>query len=248
LKQLAFAGLLLVCAAAGQTDADLDRVRAAEKVYFRDIHEFPMDVSVTTVVTDPKGISKQVAQGWVGFIFRGYNPATETSTFYTESSVFKIKLRGQSMTGHNVVLHSGAVFRSKPAEGDRVEVQKLPDPGNPWLVTSEAKSCPPFDVWPNSLLPKYFCGVNKFWLAPGEGNDLIFQHYRLESKSLPAEVKLPYLGVVQLTAFTADEEFQQARLPGDAKPFLIPLQVVSTFVTNKGHIGITNLYTPRAKK
>jgi hypothetical protein len=47
------ASLLIVCAAAAaQTDAHFDRVQAAAKLYFRDIRELPMDVTVTTVVTD----------------------------------------------------------------------------------------------------------------------------------------------------------------------------------------------------
>ena len=66
-------GTVFCCAVAASqtgpsTDVSLDRLSKAAKVYFRDTAELPMNIAVTTVVTDAAGKLKRQSQGSVDFL------------------------------------------------------------------------------------------------------------------------------------------------------------------------------------
>jgi hypothetical protein len=50
---------------------------------------------------------------------------------------------------------------------------------------------------------------------------------------------------VQVLAFHAEVEFQDVVLPGDSKPYLWPLEAVTSVTTNKGKVTISNRYSPK---
>ena len=74
--KLPIAGIvfLVVIATAQETSSSnitLEQVNAAAKIYFRDIDELPMKVTVTRTDSDQSGKLKKRSRGSVDFLFHG---------------------------------------------------------------------------------------------------------------------------------------------------------------------------------
>lgn len=153
---------LLLCASCPQVRAadvpevKIDRIVALAKTYFRDSAEIPMDIAVTTIVTDKSGKPRQRAQSSVRMVFNGYNQQSGRLSLHANSGWFNTGALRDSMSGSMAAfvaaLFSGAESRS----GLRSKM------GSPATVSAwPANSCnpPPGDVfhlradfdWPVSL-------------------------------------------------------------------------------------------------
>src|SRR5437016_6384489 len=245
-------GTVFCCAVAASqtgpsTDVSLDRLSKAAKVYFRDTAELPMNIAVTTVVTDAAGKLKRQSQGSVDFLFHGYNPRSDKGTFTVSAGIFKRGAMKESMGGNNAVVFAGLMLRDGLQATPSPEILQPAGAGQPFIVRLNATQCQAFKLKESSLFPGNYCGRWEYRLTES-GNDLRFEHFSFDSAGLPTQAKIAYLGDVQVLGFHFDEDFQQAFLPGDAKPFLLPTQVVTTITTDRGTVTITNQYAPRDEK
>lgn len=239
--------------AAGQTSAGkpaaaaLDQVAAAAKTYFRDTAELPMSIAVTMVVTDASGKLKRRSHGSVDFIFHGYNPRSDKGTFTISAGIFQRGTMKESMGGNNAVLFAGLMLRDALHATPSPEILQPAGAGQPLIVRFNGVQCQPFKLKESSLFPGNYCGRWEYYLTES-GNDLRFERFSFDSAGLPTQAKVAYLGDVQVLGFHFDEDFQQALLPGDAKPFLLPKKVVTAITTDKGTITITNQYAPKSDR
>jgi hypothetical protein len=242
---------LLFCwlAASSQTDSThggdlrLDRIQAAAKAYLRDVGEFPMTAAVAVVVTDTSGRPKERSEGSVRFVFHGYNARAETGVFtlYLGKRENKVIKEG-AMTGGDAVLLVGLKLR-KAADG-AVAIEQPAQAGQPLLVGIREPLCPEFGRSEGRRDIRNFCGRSEYRLMPEGTDGLRLQHFNLDSTNLPAKADTAALGTVQVLTYHVDEDFEEALLPGDPKPFLVPKRNVTTIGTNKGKIVVTNQYAP----
>ncbi|SPE42032.1 exported hypothetical protein [Candidatus Sulfopaludibacter sp. SbA3] len=239
---LALLSSLLCCHGA---DVSLDRVTALAKTYFRDSAEVPMSVVVTTVVTDGAGKVKHQGQSTVRMVFHGYNQASGKWSFRGNSGWFNTGALRDSISGEFAAFYAAGFLLPPKKPAQNIEIQQPSEPGKPVLVVMKDGACPELQLMPRWMFPKVFCGSGQFSLAVDAGDDLTFQHFNFDSAGRPSAAKVPYLGDVQLTGFHAAVDFQKEFLPGDKSPYLWTKETVSTIVTNKGKVTITNQYSPR---
>ena len=95
----------------------MEQVTALAKTYFRDSAEIPMDVAVTTTVTDKAGRPKQKAQGTVHMIFSGYNQQADRFTVHANSGIFSYGALRDSMTGNMAVFVAAIFLAPGPGKG-----------------------------------------------------------------------------------------------------------------------------------
>jgi hypothetical protein len=221
---------------------------ALAKKYFRDSAELPMNVDVTTVITDAKGKTKRRTHSTVLFVFKGYNQEAGKFTFYGRSGWFNTAALRDSLTGHFSAYLAATYLAPKKGEPHRLEIHQPSHSGEPFLVTAHDSPCSDLVLHERFLFPKQACGSAEFRLRPDSTDFAVFQHFSLDLGHVPARSKVPYLGDVQITSFQAEEDFQKAFLPGDPQPFLLPEKVVTTIATDRGQIVITNLYAPKVQK
>jgi hypothetical protein len=227
---------------------DAGRVTALAKMYFRDSAELPMDVAVTTVVTDARGKLKRRSQSSVRFVFRGYNQEAGKFSFRSNSGWFNTRALRESLSGDLAVF--AAAMRLAPAKdwSPHLEIQQPAQPGEPFLVSAKDGECPEFKLLRNWVFPEKLCISAQFRLAGDPANDLVFQHFSFDVTNLPATAKVADFGDVQVLSFHSEGDFQKASLPGEAQPYLLPKQVVTSVATSKGKMVITNQYAPRIQK
>ena len=249
-KVVAAVFVLTVILAAGQDHAPagitLDQVTAAAKIYFRDIDELPMTVAVTKAILDQSGKLKKQSRGSVEFLFHGYNPVARKGTASTNYGFFKKGVMKESVPGSAVVLVTGVFLKKELARDPPPQREQPAGPGQPLKLRFSFTTCSPFEFNEGFLVPRNFCGSSEYQLVRVEGkDDLLLQHYSFDSTALPAEADIEYFGKVKILGYHVDEDFQQAFLPNDPKPFLMPRQIVTTISTDKGKIILTNEYVPK---
>jgi hypothetical protein len=241
---------LVLCGIAGYAqELTLDRVMVLAKKYFRDSAELPMDVAVTTVVTNAKGKQKRNSHSTVLLVFKGYNQETGRFSFQGRSGWFNTGALRDSLSGDFAAFIAATYLAPKKDEPPphHLEIRQPANPGEPYLITGHESECPKFELIERRLFPKHTCGSVEFRLIREGSDDLMFQHFSLDNGGLPAPAKTAYLGDVQVTSFHFGVDFQKSFLPGDPVPFLLPKQTVTTIATDQGKIVITNLYTPRVR-
>ncbi len=229
----------LFCHCAAGADLTPEGVVALAKIYFRDSAEVPMRVSVNTVVADKSGKVKERHQSAVTMIFHGYNLQTGHFSLRSNSGWFNTGALRDSLGG-DLAAFISAAYLMPSKEGDR-KVEISPDKP---LVTVHDANCPALELSPRWLFPKVTCGTAQFSLAPA-GDGWEFRQFEFASSGRSAPAKIKYLGAVQLTAFHATVDFQANFLPGAPKPFLWPKTVVTTLITDKGNISVTNHYSAK---
>jgi hypothetical protein len=236
--------------AAGADTVNLDRIMALAKTYFRDSAEVPMDVAVTTVVTDRAGKPKRQAQSSVRMLFHGYNRQSHKLSLNGNSGMFNSWALRDSMSGNMAAFVAALLLTPGKEVTEHLEIHQPAQPGQPILVTNHPEPCPSFEIQPPGryLFPRKPCGEAQFSLTVKPDNDLTFQQYSFDSGGLPAAAKVPYLDEVQMLTFHLDIEFQEGFLPGESNPFLWPKQTITQVTTDKGKISITNRYSPTPPK
>lgn len=223
---------------------DLDQIKALANTYFRDSTEIPMNVAVTTVVTDGAGKVKHQTQSTVGMVFNGYNQGSGKFSLRANSGMFNAGAMRDSLSGDLAAFFAGGLIPKKTST-QTIAIQQAPEPGKPVVVVVKDGACPQLALMPQWMFPQHPCGSAQFSVIAGSHGSLIFQHFSFDSSGSPAQAKIAGLGDVQLLAFHAEVEFQEVVLAGDSNPYLWPLEAVTSVTTNKGKVTITDRYSPK---
>jgi len=238
-------GLLLIalaCAAAQTPELTSEQVVALAKTFFRDTGERPMDVRVTKVVTDASGKLKRRSQSSFRVVYQGKSTLRFAGGSLGPGGLFA------SMSDSSFLDAAMKTLAPETGEPAKFEIKPPAADGAPYLVTVKAPdSCQPMKLARNWLVPQDYplCASYQYTLSVAPPASPVLEHFRLDLANLPAPAKLADLGNVQIRSFRAEGDFRKAFLPGDAQPYLLPRQVVSTLETDKGWIQITNQYSPR---
>jgi hypothetical protein len=242
---LTFLTTLLCCHfLQGAAEVDLDQIKALANTYFRDSAEIPMSVDVTTVVTDGAGRVKHQAQSTVGMVFNGYDQGSGKFSLRANSGMLNAGAMRDSLSGDMAAFFAGGLI-SKKDSAHTISIQQPSEPGKPILVVVMDGECPEMELLPRWTFPRSPCGTAQFSLNVDSRGSLMFQHFNFDSSGSPGRAKVAYLGDVQALAFHASVEFQEVVLPGDPKPYLWPLEAVTSITTNKGRVTIHNRYSPK---
>jgi hypothetical protein len=148
-----------------------------------------------------------------------------------------------SVSGDLAAFFAGGMIPKK--DPSLIEIRQSPEPGKPVLVVVKDKECPALELMQRAMFPQHPCGLARYSVNSGSQGGLVFQHFSFDSAGSPAAAKIGYLGDVQVLAFHAEVEFQDVVLPGDSKPYLWPLEAVTSVTTNKGKVTISNRYSPK---
>jgi hypothetical protein len=227
----------------GAGDVDLDRIKELARTWFRDSTEIPMSVAVTTTVTDGAGKVKHQGQSTVSMVFNGYNQGSGRFSARAKSGMLNAGAMHDSLSGELSAFFAGGVILKK--DPSRIEIRQAPEPGKPVLVVVRDKECPALELMQRWMFLQRPCGLAQFTVNAGSHGSLMFQHFSLDSSGSPAAAKIAYLGDVQVLGFHADVEFQEVVLPGDSRPYLWPLEAVTSVTTNKGKVTIDNRYSAK---
>jgi hypothetical protein len=227
------------------TGVDVAQIQALAKAYFRDSTEIPMNVAVTTLVTDRSGKVKHQSQSIVVMVFRGYmNQAAGSFSLRTNSGMFNAAAARDSMSGDLAAFFAGGLISMKSSHR-AIEIQQASAAGKPAVVIVKDGECPQLALMPRWMFPQHPCGSAQFTVNLGSRGALTFQHFSFESSGSPVAAKVTYLGDVQVLAFHAEVQFQEAMLPGDPNPYLWPMEATTSTSTNKGRVTISNRYSPK---
>jgi len=251
------AGILLLAAAAGVAQpiagsgpVDPAQATALFKMFLRDSAELPMDVAVTTVVTDAAGRQKRHVQGTIRLLFHGYSQQRERFSFHASAGLMYRRLLNDSMAAELATFKAFAVV--SPGKDGAPKVQIVQQGGD--LVARNADECREQEMHTHGLylsrglyLQKD-CSRAEFLLGRDAAGALEIRRYRLDVMNLPASVKLAYLGQVEVRQYMTEGDVQKVYLPGDPKPFLAPKHLVLTIETDKGRVVVTGDHTLAARK
>jgi hypothetical protein len=233
------AAVLIFAAVAlfAQTAPSREQITALSKTFLRDSAELPMDVAVTAVVTDAAGKQKRNAHSTVRFVFHGYNGETGRWNFRSNSGMFSMRILNESVGGSFAFIDAFARLTPQkdnpPLEVDGFSARTGPG------------DCKQFRMSKRFPYPEDFCYTTEYRLARDASGDLAIERFALDIHGLPAQATVPYLGDVRVLKIHSDGEVQQARMPDDPRPFLIPKRVTTTLETDRGKIVVTNTYTLR---
>ncbi len=227
------------------------KIATLSKMFLRDSAELPMDVTVTTVITDRAGREKRRSQSSVHFLFHGYNQQAEKFSFDSHSGWFNTGALRDSFSGDLAVFAAfGELAPKKNGDADFEMIQQ-DLPGQGIFIKTSDPDCHDFEMSDRFLYPKKYCSSVEFHVGTDSAGQLSVERFTLQIGNLPAAGKIVYLGAVQIRSIRAEGDIQKAYLPNDPLPFLVPRQVVTSIETDKGKIVLTNLYTlpvDRARK
>src|SRR2546421_9877022 len=129
--------VLVVIASSQETSSSnitLEQVSAAAKIYFRDIDELPMKVTVTRTDSDLSGQLKKRSRGSVDFLFHGYNPRSQKGTFTIHYGMFKKRAMKESLAGDAMVLFTGMFLKKEVSDVTSPQVEEPVEEGQPIRV------------------------------------------------------------------------------------------------------------------
>jgi hypothetical protein len=228
----------------GASDVDLEQIQALANTYFRDCTEIPMNVAVTTVVSDEAGKVKHRTQSTVGMVFNGYNRGSGKFSLRANSGMFNAGAMRDSLSGDLAAFLAEGLIPGRTST-QTIAIQQPQEPGKPVVVVVKDGECPQPALMPRWMFPQHPCGSARFSVIAGSHGGPIFQHFSFDSSGSPAPAKIDGLGNVQLLSFHADVEFQEVVLAGDSNPYLWPLEAVTSVTTNKGKVTISDRYSSR---
>jgi hypothetical protein len=246
------AALLLACFAChGQvggaaTSVDRAKIAALSQMLLRDSAELPLDVAVTTVLTDPAGKEKRRSQSSAHLLFHGYNREADRFSFVANSGWFASGALRDSLSGDYAVFEAFSRFAPKMDGGTAFETRQQQRPGQALLVSAPGPDCHDFSMGEGVLYPHKHCSSVEFRVGSDSTGSPTVEGFSLEILNLPAPAKIPYLGAVQIRGIHAEGDIQKSHLPNDPQPFFIPRRVTTSIVTDKGTIALTNAYTLKA--
>jgi hypothetical protein len=244
-----FSAALLACCGAAAADgpADRDRVTAVFKSFLRDSAELPMDVAVTTVVTNAAGRQKRHTQATVHLVFHGYNQQAERFTLRSDTGFFHFRELHDSIAGDFEIFKAFSMVVPGKDGRTKSDVEFTEDNGGLTVRTGQ-NDCRGFDLKAGELWATQDCSAVEFRLGRDAAGELTVERFRIETKNLPARGNVRYLGPAEVRRLYAEGELQKAYLPGDPRPFLAPKHVVTTIETDKGKVVVTGEHAVAAKK
>jgi len=124
----------------------LDRVQSLAKAYFRDSAEVPMNVEVSTVVTDPAGKTKHSARSAVQMLFHGYSLQGHKFNLKGNSGWFNTWALRDSIPG-DLAAFWAPLFLT-PGWDPPPAVEAASRPGDPVAVSAHNPACQPFQIMP----------------------------------------------------------------------------------------------------
>jgi hypothetical protein len=239
--------IAVVCLAAlagtGQAETpDREKVTSLFKMFLRDSAELPMDVAVTTVVTNARGRQTRRSETTVHLLFKGYSQQAERFTWTSHGGFLHLRQLHDSLAGDfNIFKAFAMVVPDKNGETK----WNLAEAGAGLLVRLVQTDCKGFEM-NGELYPKVGCSSVEFHLGRNAAGDLKVERFTLDSQNLPAAGRLRYLGDVQVRRYHAEGDVQDGYLPNDPRPFLVPRRVVTTIETDKGTIVVTDEHSMAA--
>jgi len=186
---------------------DVQRVMALAKMYFRDCAELPMDVAVTTVVTDARGKLKRRSQAAARLLFRGYNQEGGRFSLSASSGWTNPRAMRESMSGDLAVFFVAMGLVPRKEGEPHFEIQQPARPGEPFLVNVKAGECSAFKLLDRFVFPQKPCISTQFRLAGDPAGDLVFQHFSFEVVNLPAAARIADFGDVQVLGYHCEGDF-----------------------------------------
>jgi hypothetical protein len=216
-------------------DVTLDQIQALAKVYLRDSAEVPMNVDVTTVVTDSTGKVKHRGHLTAGMVFHGYNIGSGKFSLYANKGGLTPFGLGHSLSGGLATFFAGSAIFDKEAV---IEIHQAADKSV--TVIAKRPNCPALDWIPKYSFPQHPCGTTEITLG-----DLTIRHVSFTSTGSSGPANVAHLGPAQINAFQFSVDFQVKFLPGEDKPYLWPLETVVSATTDKGTLTITSRYSAR---
>ena len=244
----ALASAAVLACAAPASPVDRDAVAALFKLFLRDSAELPMDVQVTTVVTNAKGREIRRKHTSVRLLFRGYNQRSGNFSLTSNGSFFHMRELHDSLAPDFAIFKAFSLAVPGKDGPPKLEVAEE----GPGVVVRAAESdCGAFQMFQGELIARRDCSAVEFTVGRDAAGGLAVQRFRLDARNLPAAANLRYLGACQVRQYHAEGDVQQVYLPGDPRPFLAPRRVVETIGTDRGTIVVTNehvLSEPAKKK
>jgi hypothetical protein len=242
--------LALAPLVAGKTGELPDRgqVTALSRTFLRDSSELPMDVVVQTKVTDAKGKKKRDAHSSVQFLFRGYNGQSDKYSFRSTAGLMSIRILHDSVASNFAVVNAFSRIAPHGENPPALTIGPGPTNGTFEIRSAAAADCHDFKMQPNFLYPEQYCYSVVFRVTADTGGKLVVQDFAVDIDKLPAAGNARYLGPSQVRKIHSDGQVQEARLPGDPQPFLIPKHVTTTIETDKGAIVLTSDYSLHTDK
>lgn len=240
------AGLACYGQGGGANDpADREKITALSKVVLRDAAELPMEVAVTTVVTDAAGREKRHGQSSIRFVFHGYNQQAQRFTFDSRSGWFNTGALRDSQSGNFAVFEALSLLAPKNDSKEEFEIQWA---GRELTIRrAVSRDCHGFTMRDGVLYPQEYCPSVEVRASSEAAGVLTLERFALDVGNLPGAGKIGYLGAVEVRRFHAEGELQKAYLRGDPQPFYIPKRVVTTIGTDRGNVVLTNVYTVAAR-
>ena len=235
--RLAPALLLTSVILLAQTAPTRDEITTLSKSFLRDSAELPMDVAVATVVKNAKGKTIRDAHSNVRFLFRGYNAQSGRFSFRAQTGMMSLRILHDSVGGNFAVIDAFALLAPHPDGLTDVAVDGGQG-GEPFILRTAQTDCREFVMSGKHMFPEKRCAKAEFRVRKDAAGALSIERFGFDILNLPAKGKLPYLGEGEVRRFHADGELQQAKLPDDPRPFLIPKRVVTTVEGDKGIIVI----------
>ena len=231
--------MLLVLLSAGE--ATLDQITALAKVYLRDSAEVPMNVAVTVMVKDRAGKIKHQNQLSTSMVFRGYSLNTgKFSIVATKNGMTPLGLHDSLPGDLAAFVAATRLFKLGDAQ---VEILQ-PEQNHATVFVRDGK-CPALELMKKEMFVLHPCGNAEFTLTARSGGELALQNVSFDSTGSAVVTKVAHLGEVNLKSFHYGVDFQLRTLPGEAKPYLWPLEAVVVATSDKGTVTITNKYSPK---
>jgi hypothetical protein len=226
-----------------QSAPDRDEITKLSKSFMRDSAELPMTVAVETVVTNAKGKKIRNTHSTTAFIFHGYNGQIGRYTFRTNAGLMSYRIMHDSIGPNFAVLDAFMSIAPRP-EGLKDVAVEGGQAGEPFLLKTDA-TCKDikFAMSGQFPYPNNRCYTTEFRVRRDTAGALTIERFQVDVANLPAEGKIPYLGLAQIQKVHAEGEVQAARLPDDPRPFLIPKRVTVIIESDKGKAVVTNQYT-----
>jgi hypothetical protein len=241
----------MICLAqAGTAGEPVDREKVAGlfKLFLRDSAELPMDVAVTTVVTNAKGREIRRKHTTTRLLFRGYSQQAEKFTLTANGSFFHLRELHDSMAPDFAIFKA---FSMAVPGKDGPPKLEFAEEGAGVLVRKVENDCGTFRMQLGELIARGDCSAVEFRIGRDTADGLTIRSFRIDARNLPAAANLRYLGACEVWRYHAEGDLQNGYLPGDPRPFLVPKRVVATIETDKGQIVITNdhsMAAPAARK
>ena len=236
---LAVAFLFVVMSGAEVT---LDQITALAKVYLRDSAEVPMNVAVKVVVTDLAGKVTHQNELSTSMVFRGYSLGTgKFSIVSTKNGLTPFGVHDSLPGGLAAFVAATKLFKLGQAKVEIVQPEQ-----NKATVFVRDEKCPAIELLRRDMFMVHPCGNAEFTLTSAPGGDLAMQHVSFDSTGDAVLTKVAHLGEANLKSFHYGVDFQLKTLPGEAKPYLWPLETVVVATTDKGTVTITNQYSAKA--